>query len=59
MIYHSGPHTNYENQMKSDIDIMLEGDQDNIQASESICRIKRYITMYPYMQGSQNNHGKK
>ena len=44
--------------MKSDIDIMLEDDQDNIQASESICRIKRYITMNPYMQGGQNNHGK-
>ena len=37
---------------------MLEDDQDNIQASEPICRIKRYITMNLYMQGGQNNHGK-
>ena len=57
-IYHSGPHINYDNQMKSDIDIMLENDQDNIQANESTCQIKRYITMNPYMQGDQNNHGK-
>ena len=57
-IYHSGPHTNYDNQIKSDTNIMLEDDQDNIQASEPICRIKRYITMNLYMQGGQNNHGK-
>ena len=44
--------------MKSDTNIMLEEDQDNIQASESICRIKWYITMNPYMQGGQNNHRK-
>ena len=57
-IYHSGPHTNYDNQMKSDTNIMLEDDQDNIQASESICWIKWFITMNLYMQGDQNNHGK-
>ena len=34
-IYHSGPHTNYDNQMKSDTDIMLEDDRDNIRARES------------------------
>ena len=44
--------------MKNDTDIILEDDQDNIQASESICRIKRYIIINPYMQGDQNNHGK-
>ena len=35
-IYHSGSHTNYDNHMKSDTDIMLEDDQDNIQVRESI-----------------------
>ena len=29
-IYHSRPHINYDNQMKSDTDIMLEDDQENI-----------------------------
>ena len=43
---------------KSDTNIMLEEDQDNIQASESICRIKRYIITNPYMRGDKNNHGK-
>ena len=57
-IYHSGPHTNYDNQMKSDTDIMLEDDRDNIRARESICRIKRYIKINLYMQDDQNNHGK-
>ena len=37
---------------------MLEDDLDNIQASESLCRIKRYMTMNPYVQSNQNNHGK-
>ena len=37
---------------------MLEDDQEDIQAKESTCQIKRYITMNPYMQGDQNNHGK-
>ena len=45
--------------MKSDSNIMLKDDWENIQASESICQIKRrYITMNPYVQGDQNNHGK-
>ena len=35
-IYHSRPHTNYDNQMKSDTDIMLKDDQENIQYRESI-----------------------
>ena len=39
--------------------IMLKDDQEDIQASESICQIKRrYITTNPYVQDDQNNHGK-
>ena len=37
---------------------MLKDDQENIQTSESMCQVKQYITMNPYMQGDQNNHGK-
>ena len=45
---------------------MLKDDQDDIQASESMCQINRYrnesiyimLTMNLYMQGDQNNHGK-
>ena len=29
-IYHSCPHTSYDNQMNSDTDIMLKDDQDDI-----------------------------
>ena len=37
---------------------MLKDDQENIYSRESTCQIKRCITMNPYMQGDQNNHGK-
>ena len=37
---------------------MLKGDRENIQASESMSQINRYITMNLYMQGGQNNHDK-
>ena len=43
--------------MKSDTNIILKDDQEDVQARESACQIKRYITMNPYMQGDQNNHG--
>ena len=39
-IYHSYPHTSYDNQMNSDTDNMLKDDQDNIQASESTHRVR-------------------
>ena len=39
-IYHLYPYTNYDNQMKSDKDIMLEDDQENIQYRESIWQVK-------------------
>ena len=39
-IYHLYPYTNYDNQMKSDTNIMLEDDQENIQYKESIWQVK-------------------
>ena len=38
--------------------IMLKDDQEDIQARESTCQVKRYTTMNSYMQGDQNNRGK-
>ena len=40
-IYHSCTHTNYDNQIRSDTNIELKDDKENIQASESIRQIKR------------------
>ena len=44
--------------MNSNKNTMLKDDQENIYSRESTCQIKRCITMNPYMQGDQNNHGK-
>ena len=42
-IYHSCIHTNRDNQdEKNDTKIMLKGDRENIQASESMSQINRY-----------------
>ena len=49
-IYHSYPHTNYDNQMRNDTDIMLEDDQENIQYKETIWQVKRYAMVSLYMR---------
>ena len=43
--------------MNNDTNFMLKDNQEDIQARESTCQIKRYTTMNPYMQDDQNNHG--
>ena len=48
-IYHSCTHTNYDNQMKSDTNIMLKDDRENTQVSESTCQVKGYTIMSQYM----------
>ena len=40
IIYHSCPHTSYDNKMNSDTDRMLKDDQDNIQVSESTHQVR-------------------
>ena len=43
--------------MNNDTNFMLKDNQEDIQARESMCQIKQYTTMNPYMQDDQNNHG--
>ena len=57
-IYHSYPHTNYDNQMRNDTDIMLEDNQENIQYRETIWQVKRYAMVSLYMRRDQNKHVK-
>ena len=57
-IYHSYTHTNYDNQMKSNTNIMLKDDQNSIQVRESTCQAEWYTMVSVCMWSDQNNHAK-